>query len=353
VTHNRNQALGGAAEIAYGGGAKWGGGVQRRKFLVVLGCAAAALPKVGGAQQPGKTRRIGVLFALPENDRQSQARLGAFRVELQKLGWGDIAIDARYVAANDAETHQRYAQELVASQPDLILAQNTDATAALVHQTRTIPIIFTIVADPVVNGFVASFPHPGGNATGFVTGVPTMGEKWLELLREIAPKVTRVLVPYNTATVSADYYVDPLKASAARLGIEASAAVVQDIAELEKVLSAHASAPSGGLVVLPDAYLTAHRLEVTALAARFKLPTVYAYRFFADSGGLISYGPDLLDNFRRAAIYADRILRGDKVGELPVQAPEKFELVINLKAAKPLDLDVPPALLARADEVIE
>jgi putative tryptophan/tyrosine transport system substrate-binding protein len=327
--------------------------MRRREFIGLVGGVAAAWPEIARAQLPGKTRRIGVLFALAESDRQAQARLAAFQGELQKLGWTDITIDTRYVASNDAETHQRYAKELVALQPDLILTQNTDATGALLHQTRTIPIIFTIVADPVASGFVASFPHPGGNVTGFVTGVPTLGGKWIELLKEIAPSVTRVLVPYNTATVSAEYYVDPLKTSAALLGIEASAVVIQDISELESALAAHARAPFGGVVVIPDAYLTGHRLEVTSLAARYRLPTVYAYRFFAESGGLLAYGTDLLDNFRRAAVYADRILRGAKVSELPVQAPERFELVINLKTAKALGLTVPPLLLARADEVIE
>jgi putative ABC transport system substrate-binding protein len=257
------------------------------------------------------------------------------------------------VASNDAETHQRFAKELVALQPDLLLAQNTDATDALLQQTRTIPIIFTIVADPVGSGFVASFPRPGGNVTGFVTGEPTMGGKWLELLREVAPNVTRVLVPYNTATSSAEYYLSSLRATAALLRVDASATFVRDISELESVVAAHARAPLGGLVLIPDAYLTGHRREVTSLAARYRLPTVYSYQFYAESGGLLCYGADLLDNFRRAAIYADRILKGAKVSELPVQAPVKFELVINLKTAKALGLTVPSTLLAQADEVIE
>jgi putative ABC transport system substrate-binding protein len=239
------------------------------------------------------------------------------------------------------------------SRCSLIVAQNTDATSALFQQTRTIPIIFTIVADPVGNGFVASFSRPGGNVTGFVTSEPTLGGKWLELLKEIAPTVTRVLVPFNAATSAAEYWLSSLKATAALLGIDASAAFIRDTSELELAVAAHARAPFGGLVVFPDAYLTGHRLEMTSLAARYRLPTVYPYRFFAESGGLVSYGTDLLDHFRRAAIYADRILKGAKVSELPVQAPEKFELVINLKTVKALGLTVPPTLLARADEVIE
>jgi putative ABC transport system substrate-binding protein len=262
-------------------------------------------------------------------------------------------MDTRYVANNDAETHQRYAKELVALQPDLLLAQNGDATSALLQQTHTIPIIFAFVNNPVGNGFVASFPKPGGNVTGFISNEPTMGGKWVELLKEVAPNVTRVLVPFNTPTSAAEYYLSSLRATAALLGIDASIAFIRNLSELEAVVATHARAPLGGLVVMPDAYLTGHRLEVTSLAARHRLPTVYAYRFFADSGGLLSYGSDLLDNFRRAAIYADRILKGAKVSELPVQAPEKFELVINVKTAKALGLTVPPTLLARADGVIE
>jgi putative ABC transport system substrate-binding protein len=328
--------------------------MKRREFIGLIGGAAAAWPAVTRAQQPGRTRRIGVLFALPESDRQAQSRLAIFRGQLQKLGWPDITMDTRFVESNDAETRQRYAKELVALQPDLLLAQDSNTTKALLQQTRTIPIIFTIVADPVASGFVASYPRPGGNVTGFVLGEPTMGGKWLELLREIAPNVTRVLVPYNTATSAAEYYLSSLRATAALLGIDASASFVRDMSELESVVAAHATAPLGGLVTIPDSYMTAHSLEIITLAARYRLPTVYAnLRLFAESGGLLSYGSDILDNFRRAAIYADRIFKGEKPGELPVQAPEKFELVINLKTAKALGLTVPPTLLGRADDVIE
>ena len=207
------------------------------------------------------------------------------------------------------------------------------------------------------NGFVASFPRPGGNVTGFTISEPTMGGKWLELLKEIAPTVTRVFVPFNSATLSglpsAEYYLGSLKATAALLGVNPSAAFIRDISELESAVAAHARAPLGGLVIVPEAYTTAHSLEVTSLAARYRLPTVYALRHFAEIGGLLSYGNEVLDNFRRAAIYADRILKGAKPSELPVQAPESFELVINLKTAKALGLTVPPALLAQADSVIE
>lgn len=327
--------------------------MKRREFIAFVGGAAAASPAVLRAQPSGKARRIGVLFALAENDLQGLARLAAFRGELQKRGWGDVTIDVRFAASNDAATHQRNARELVALQPDMILAQNTDATTALQQQTRTIPIVFAIVADPIASGFVKSFPHPGGNITGFGTGVPSLGGKWLELLREVAPTVTRVLLPYNTTRIAADYFFDPLRASAKPLGIEVNETPIRDIAELKSVVAAHARLPSGGLIIIPDAYLTTHRSEVTALAEDHRLPAVYAYRFFAESGGLLAYGTDLLDNFRRAAIYADRILRGAKVTELPVQAPEKFELVINLKTANRLGITISPALLGRADDVIE
>jgi putative ABC transport system substrate-binding protein len=331
--------------------------MKRREFIGLIGGVAAAWPVVGRAQQPGRIRRIGVLMAAAESDRTAQSRLALFREELQKLGWADIMMETRYFSSSDAETLQRYAKELVALQPDLILSQSTSTTDALLQQTRTIPIIFTIVSDPVGNGFVASIPRPDGNVTGFAIGEPTMGGKWLELLKEIAPNVTRVFVPFNSATLSglpsAEYYLGSLKATAALLGVDASAAFIRDTSELESAVAAHARAPLGGLVIVPEAYTTAHSLEVTSLAARYRLPTVYALRHFAEIGGLLSYGNEVLDNFRRAAIYADRILKGAKPSELPVQAPERFELVINLKTAKALGLTVPPALLAQADSVIE
>ncbi len=263
----------------------------------------------------------------------------------------------RYFASSDAETVQRYAKELVALQPDLLLSQNTNTTDALLQQTRVIPIIFAIVSDPIGNGFVASFPRPGGNVTGFTISEPTMGGKWLELLNEIAPSVTRVLVPHNSATLSglpsAEYYLSSLRTTASFLKIDARAAFVRDASELESAIVEHARAPLGGLVVIPEAFLTAHTLEIISLADRYHLPTVYALRHFIELGGLLSYGNVILDNFRRAAIYADRIFKGAKPSELPVEAPEKFELVINLKTAKALGLTVPPTLLSRADEVIE
>ena len=249
---------------------------------------------------------------------------------------------------------QRFAKELVALQPDLILSHSTPTTAALLQQTRTIPIIFAIVADPVGSGFVASFPRPGGNVTGFTNIEPTMAGKWLELLKEIAPRVARVAFLFNPATAPyAEYYLNPFKAAAASFAVEAIAAPVRDTSELESVIAAQARAPNGGLIVMPDTFMTTHRAEITSLAARYRLPAVYPFRVFTELGGLLSYGNDLIDNFRRAATYADRILKGAKPSELPVQAPVKFELVINLKTAKALGLDVPLHLQQRADEVIE
>ncbi len=249
---------------------------------------------------------------------------------------------------------QRFAKDLVALPPDLILSQNTPTTAALLQQTRTIPIIFAAVSDPVGSGFVASFPRPGGNVTGFTNIEVSQSGKWLELLKEFAPRVARVAFLFNPATAPyAEYYWTPFKAAAASFAVEAIAAPVHGRSDLEAVIAAMAREPDGGLVVMTDTFPLVHRGEITSLAARYRLPAVYPYRFYVEVGGLLSYGNDLVDNFRRAATYADRILKGAPPGELPVQAPVKFELVINLKTAKALGLDVPLHLQQRADEVIE
>jgi putative tryptophan/tyrosine transport system substrate-binding protein len=330
--------------------------MRRREFISLLGGAAAAWPLAAGAQQPDRMRRIGVLMVYAENDSEAQAWVAAFREGLQKLGWTEgrnIRIDTRWAAA-DAEAMQRFAQELVALQPDLILSQVTLTTAALLQQTRTIPIVFAMVADPVDSGFVASLSRPGGNATGFASNEGSLSGKWLELLKEIAPRVNRVAFLFNPATAPfAEYYLNPFKAAAASFAVEAIAAPVHDTSELESVVAAQAREPNGGLIIMPDAFTNVHRAEITSLAARYRLPAVYPYRFFTEIGGLLSYGFDRLDNFRRAATYADRILKGAKPSELPVQLPVKFELVINLKTAKALGLDVPLHLQQRADEVIE
>jgi ABC-type uncharacterized transport system substrate-binding protein len=329
--------------------------MRRREFIILLG-GAVAWPLAARAQQADRTRVIGVLMAYAESDPEGQAWVAAFRERLPKLGWVEgrnIRVETRW-ATPSVEAMQRLAMELVALQPDLILSQSTPTTAALLQHTRTIPIIFANIADPVGSGFVASFPRPGGNATGFVLFEPTMAGKWLELLKEIAPRVNRVAFLFNPATATYfEYYTNPFKAAATSFGVEAIAAPVHDRSELESAFVAQAREQNGSLIVLPDSFLNAHSVEVTSLAARFHLPVVYPYRLYTKVGGLLSYGNDVFDNYRRAAGYVDRILKGEKASELPVQAPVKFELVINLKTAKALGLGVPPTLLARADEVIE
>ena len=334
--------------------------MQRREFITLLGGAATSpvlWPLATRAQQPGAMRRIGVLMVYAESDPEAQAWVAAFREGLHKLGWTegrDIRIDTRWGTPGDAESIQQFAKELVAMQPDLVLSHVTPSTAALLQQTRTIPIIFTTVADPVGSGFVASLPRPGGNVTGFTLMEPTMAGKWLELLKEIAPRVSRVTLLFNLANVPfAEYWLNSFKAAAASFAVEAIAAPISDRSELESVLAAQARAPNGGVIVVPSAFLAAHRVEITSLAARYSLPAVYPFRFYTELGGLLSYGNDLTDNYRRAAIYADRILKGMKPSELPVQAPAKFELMINLKTAKALGLTVSRMLLGRADKVIE
>ena len=254
----------------------------------------------------------------------------------------------------DPESMHRFAKELVALQPDLILSQSTPATTALLQEPRTIPVIFAIVADPIGSGFVASFPRPGGNATGFAVTEATQAGKWVELLKEIAPRVTRVAALFNPAMATfAEFWLKPFKAAALTAATEAILAPVNGTPELEGVIAAQAREPNTGLLVVSDAFTITYRAEVTSLAARYRLPAVYGYRFFTELGGLLSYGEDLTDNFRRAAAYADRILKGERPSELPVQAPVKFQLVINLKAAKALGLIVPQTLLVAADELIE
>jgi putative tryptophan/tyrosine transport system substrate-binding protein len=330
--------------------------MRRREFITLIGGAAIAWPLAAHAQQPDRMWRIGVLMGFPESDSQAQSYIAAFQDRLQKLGWTDgrnIQIDTRWVAF-DAESRQRFAKELIALQPDLILSHTTPTTAALLQQTRTIPIIFATVTDPIGSGFVASLPRPGGIVTGFTLIEPTMATKWVELLKEIAPRVNRVAMLFNPATATyADYFLKPFKAAAPSFAVEAIVAPARDTSELESVIAAQAREPNGGLIVMPDSFTDAHREEITSLVARYRLPAIYAYRFFAALGGLLSYGADLGDNFRRAADYVDRVLKGEKPADLPVQAPTKFELAINLKTAKVLGLTVPPSLLAQADEVIE
>ena len=329
--------------------------MRRREFIAGLGGAAAAWPMVARGQQPVSTRRIAVLMGFPESDAQAQAYITAFRDELQKLGWADgrnVRIDTRWATHADPDAMQQFAKELVALQPDLILSNTTPTTAALLRETRTVPIVFAMIADPVGSGFVASFPRPGGNVTGFVVTEGSLGGKWLELLKEIAPGIARVAILFNPiAATYAEFWLNPFKTAAASIGLEAIAAPVHDNPELETVIAALAREPNAGFAVMPDSFTDAHRIEITSLANRYHLPAIYAYRFFAVAGGLLSYGIDLTDNFRRAASYVDRILKGEKPADLPVQAPTKY--AVNLKTARSLGLTVPPSLLARADEVIE
>jgi putative ABC transport system substrate-binding protein len=328
--------------------------MNRRDLIALLG-GAAVLPVAARAQQPDRMRRIGVLMFTAADDPYGRKSVKAFQEGLQELGWMEsrnIQIDIRWVPA--VESMQRFAKELVALQPDVILAPTTSATRSVLEQTRTIPLVFVVANDPVGSGFVQSFPKPGGNVTGFINMEPTIAGKWLELLKEIAPRVNSVAFLFNPATVPYfEYYIAPFKAAAPHFGMEAIAARIHDMSEAESTIAAQAREPNGSLIVMPDSFTFTHRAEVTLLAARYRLPAVYPFYQFTEVGGLISYGPDLVDQYRRAATYVDRILKGAKPSELPVQAPVKFEMMINLKAAKTLGLDVPPTLLATADEVIE
>jgi putative ABC transport system substrate-binding protein len=302
-------------------------------------------------------RRIGVLMAHAETDPEFQDYLTAFRDELHKLGWTEgrnIGIDARWGALDNSEVRQRSANELVAMQPDVILTQNTPPTATMLQQTHAIPVIFVIVADPVGSGFVASLARPGGNATGFIVMEPTIASKWLELLKEIAPSVKRAAFLFNPATTPfANIYLNPFKAAAPSFAVEAIASPVHDLSDLESVIAAQARGPISGLIVMPDGFMNVHRAAIVSLAARHRVPAIYPWRFFPELGGLMSYGNEQRDSFRLAATYVDRILRGEKPGELPVQAPVRFELVINMKTTKALGLDVPLHLQQRADKIIE
>jgi ABC-type uncharacterized transport system substrate-binding protein len=332
--------------------------MKRREFITLIGGAAVAWPlTVAHAQQPSGMRQIGVLMSYPQTDPEAQTFLAAFQEELQKLGWTEgrnLRVSTRWTSPDNAEAMQRFAREIVALQPDLILGHTTTATTALLQQTRSIPIVFAFVSDPVGSGLVASFPRPGGNVTGFIVMEPTMAGKWLELLKEIAPRVARVAFLFNPTTATyADYYLGPLKAAAASHAVTAIASPVRDASELESVIATQAREPNGGLIVMPDTFTDAHRAEITSLAARYGLPAICPFRFYAERGCLLSYGNEQIDNFRRAAQYADRILKGAKPSELPVQAPVKFVLTINLKTAKALGLELPLQLQQRADEVIE
>jgi putative ABC transport system substrate-binding protein len=328
--------------------------LRRREFITLLG-SAAAWPLAAKAQQQGeRVRRIGVLTYLAADDAEGQARLAAFAQALKQSGWSDgrnLQIETRWATADDI---RRHAAELAALAPDVLLAATGTATAAALQQaTRTVPIVFTIVIDPVGAGFVASLAKPGGNATGFMAYEYSMSGKWLELLKEIAPRVTRAAVLRDPAVASGIGQFGAVQIVAPSFGVELIPVDVHDAGEIERAVAAFASGSNGGLIVTASALGTTHRELITTVAAQHKLPAVYPSRPYVTAGGLISYGPDLLDQFRRAAGYVDRILKGEKPADLPVQAPTKYELVINLKTAKALNLTLPPTVLARADEVIE
>jgi putative ABC transport system substrate-binding protein len=331
------------------------GQMQRREFIALLGGALVTWSLAARAQVDERVRRIGVLMNLAENDAESAARIAAFLQGLRELGWTDgrnVRIDTRW-AAGDAERARRYAMELVALAPDVILAVSSVSLAAVQQVTRTMPIVFVNVGDPVGSGFVASLARPGGNTTGFTQFEYGISAKYLELLKEIAPGVTRALVLRDPTNPSAIGQLGALQSVASLLRVELSPVDVREAGDIERAVTAFGRGSNTGLIVLPGGLVPVRRNLIVALAAQHQLPAVYPYRYYITGGGLISYGPDLVDPFRRAAGYIDRILKGDKPTDLPVQASTKYELAINLKTAKALGLDVSASLLARADEVIE
>ena len=312
--------------------------MKRREFIALVCGAAVAGPFSARAQKaPERLRHIGVLSSAGADDPGERTRLAAFQQGLQQLGWtgSNVRIEYRW-AAGDPERIARYAVELVALAPDVILATSGTNLPALLQATRTVPIVFVRVADPVGAGFVASLAQPGGNATGFIVFEYGIASKWLELLKEIAPNVGRVAFLFNPATAPyGEYYLKPFRAAGTSLKVEAISAPVHDEAEIESVIATHAREPNGGLIAMPDAFVDVHRLKIISLARSYGLPAIYPFPYWAKAGGLISYGPEQIDNFRRAANYADQILKGTKPRELPVQGPVKFAMIINIKDAWP------------------
>ena len=329
--------------------------MRRRDFITLLGGAAAAWPVAAHAQQRDRMRRIGVFMPGVADDPEYQARNAAFLQRLGELGWivgRNVRIEYRW-GAGDVERYRTIAAELVALAPDVVLALGFSTVSALQKASRTVPIVFATVTDPVGGGLVASLARPGGNTTGFISTEFGFSGKWLELLKEIAPRVTRAAVMRDAAIASQVGLFGGLQSVASALGVELRPVDMREAGEIERAVVEFAREPNGGLIAMSNAAVIRHRELIVSLAARHRLPAVYAYRSHVASGGLISYGPDNIDQFRRAAGYVDRILKGERPADLPVQAPTRFELVINLKTAKALGLDVPPMLLARADEVIE
>jgi putative tryptophan/tyrosine transport system substrate-binding protein len=329
--------------------------LKRRDFITLLGGAASAWPLAARAQQGERMRRIGVLMNFAVDDPEAQSRNAGFLQGLSELGWTvgrNLRIDYRW-GAGDTDRHRQYAAELLALAPDVILANSSAALSSLLQATRTVPIVFTTVADPVGAGYVDSLARPGGNATGFLLWDYSIAAKWLELLKEIAPHVTRAMVFRQSAIAAGPGQFGVIQAAAPSLGVDLRVADVRDAREIERAVTTFAQGSNGGLIVTGSPGALSHRTLIVALAARHRLPAVYSSRVFAVDGGLISYGPDSVDQLRRAAGYVDRILKGEKPADLPVQAPTKYELVINSKTAKAAGIDIPPTLLARADEVIE
>ena len=329
--------------------------MRRREFIAGLGGAAVLAPLAARAQQGERMRRIGVLLPATADDTEYQTFVGAFHQALALLGWTigrNVRIDTRWTTTKSADI-SRHAAELLALGPDVILAHGAGSVAALQQSTRSVPIVFPVVGDPVAAGFVDSLARPGGNATGFMNFEFSIAAKWLELLKQIAPAVTRAAVFRDIAEGSGTSQFAAIQTVAPSLRVEVNPIHMRDAAEIEHAVAAFASLPNGGLIVTASGSTTLHRNLIITLAARHKLPAVYPFRYFVAAGGVVSYGPDQIDQYRRAAGYVDRILKGEKPADLPVQAPTRYELVINLKTAKALGLTVPPSLLARAHEVLE
>ena len=329
--------------------------MRRRDFITLIGSTAAAWPRAAHAQQPERMRRIGALMSFGANDPEAQSRAAAFENGLRQLGWvrgHNLSIEYRW--ADNSDVLRTYATELVGMAPDLILVNSTPAIAALQEQRQAVPIVFTQVTDPVGEGLVLNLAHPGGHVTGFTSFEFSIGTKWLEMLKEVAPRVMRVALIFNPETAPfAELFWRPVEAAAPSFAIVAISAGAPTFADLERMVDKFAREPNGSLMVLPDVSTSNYRAALIGLAARHRLPTVYPFRIFAANGGLLSYGTDVNDVFRRVASYVDRLLKGADPGKLPIQSPNKYELVINLKTAKALDLELPPKLLALANEVIE
>jgi putative tryptophan/tyrosine transport system substrate-binding protein len=330
--------------------------MRRRDVLALLAGALAPRSLSAFAEDGERVRVIGVLIGLPENDTDVPIRVATFEQALRELGWTDGRnIRIHYRFADGVDRLQKLAKELVALQPDVLVAASSILVFALLGETRATPIVFVTAADPVGDGFVASLARPGGNLTGFTNNLSSMGGKWLELLMEIAPDIRHVAAVFNpdTAPRSRPFFVPTLEAAAAPIGVKPTALPVRTVEELDHALAALGQEAGAGLIVMPDNFTSRHRDVIVELAARYKVPAIYPFRYFATAGGLISYGADLLDSWRRTPAYVDRILRGVRPSDLPVQTPSKIDLIINLKAAKALGLTVPRIMIARADEVIE